>query len=160
MLDRFAFGFALLVAACGDGEASYGDPLDDPQLPPRGHADVLAWLEAKHYDSWRCEAEPHAARPGSGHSANRICSNAALVAGADDSGSFPAGSASVKELFTSSGSFRGYAVYRKMRDEAGGNSWYWYESLGDDIVANAEGDDTCTGCHGRAPRDFVYTVVR
>jgi hypothetical protein len=28
------------------------------------------------------------------------------------------------------------------------------------VIANGEGDGTCTGCHSRAPQDFLYTVVR
>lgn len=147
------------LAACDDGPASYGDEVADVQVPPRGSADVQTWLEAGHYLTWTCEAAPHPARPGSGHGANRICSNTALTLAADGSGSYPVGAAAVKEIFSSAGAIRQYAVYRKVEEGAGGDSWYWYEGLGDDIVANGEGDGTCTGCHSRAPRDFVYTVV-
>lgn len=149
----------LALVACDDGPESFGDPLDDPQLPPRGHTDVLTWIEAGHYLSWQCEPERHPARPGSGHGANRICSNAALAASTGD-GAFPAGAAAVKEVFNSSGGIRLYAVYRKVRDGSGGATWYWYEGLDDNVIANGEGDGTCTGCHGRAPRDFVYTIIR
>lgn len=149
----------LLLAACGDeGVASYGDPLDDPEVPARGSADVLTWLEAGYYLDWSCEPEPHPARPGSGHGANRICSNAALAAATGD-GPYPVGAAAVKEIFDGAGGIRLYAVYRKVADGTGGDTWYWYEGLGDDVIANAEGDGTCTGCHSGAPRDFVFTVV-
>jgi len=149
----------LLVAGCDTGPTSYGDDLADVQVPPRGSTDVLTWLAAGHYLSWTCEAERHPARPGSGHGANRICSNTALVLAADGAGPFPVGAAAVKEIYSDAGAIRQYAVYRKVEEGTGGASWYWYEGLGDDIVANGEDDGTCTGCHARAPRDFVYTVV-
>ena len=41
----------LVLAAC-DGPTSLGDPLDDPQLPPRGSDDVMTWIEAGHYLAW------------------------------------------------------------------------------------------------------------
>ncbi|MDQ3367475.1 MAG: hypothetical protein M3680_18805 [Myxococcota bacterium] len=148
-----------VLAACNDpGVDSFGDDVADVQVPPRGHADVFAWLEAGHYLAWSCEPEPHPRRPGSGHGPNRICSNTALQTAGGD-GPYPVGAAAVKEIFDDAGQLRQYAVYRKMTAGTGGDSWYWYEGFGDDVVANAEGDDTCTGCHGRAPRDFVYTVV-
>jgi len=149
----------LILAACSDpGPASFGDVVDDPQVPPRGQDDVLTWLEAGHYMEWSCEPEKHPPAPGSGHGPNRICSNDALVAAANLDGVFPPGAASVKEVFEADDSIV-YAVYRKMEDAEGGNSWYWYEGTRDGNVANGQGDDTCTGCHGRAPRDFVYTII-
>lgn len=149
--------FLFVLVACSDpGPPSFGDPLDDPQVPPRGADDILTWIEAGHYTAWACETASHPPRPGSGHGPNRICSNDALVAASDV---FPIGAASVKEVFESDGSIAAYAVYRKMTEETGGDSWYWYEGTRDGNVANGQGDDTCTGCHGRAPRDFVYTIV-
>jgi hypothetical protein len=149
----------LFVAARSDpGPASFNDVLDDPQVPPRGQDDVLTWLEAGHYQSWSCEPERHGPAPGSGHGPNRICSNDALVAAANLDTGFPPGAASVKEVFESDDSIV-YAVYRKMDETTGGNSWYWYEGDRDGNVANGQGDTTCTGCHGRAPRDFVYTII-
>jgi hypothetical protein len=156
---RPIFASLLLAAACGDGPASYGDPLDDPQLPPRGFEDVLTWLEAGHYLDWACEEAPHPARPGSGHGTNRICSNDLLSGAAEGTGPYPVGAAAVKELLGSDGAIRLYAVYRKVTAGSGGDTWYWYEGHRGDVIANGEGDGTCTGCHARAPRDFVYTVV-
>lgn len=150
--------FLLLVACGDDGPASLGDVLDDPELPPRGSADVLAWIEAGHYLTWSCEPEPHPARPGSGHGPNRICSNAALATATGD-GPYPAGAAAVKEILDDDGAIRLYAVYRKIADGTGGDTWYWYEGLGDNVIANGEGDGTCTGCHAGAPRDYVFTVI-
>ena len=151
----------LALAACSDGPESYDDDLTDRQVPARGTKDVLDWIERGFYLDWACEEAPHPARPGSGHSANRICSNAAL-AGFDGAGSFPLGAAAVKEIFADDGEIKQYAVYRKVTAAAGGDSWYWFEgaSGGGDVVANGEGDETCTGCHAGAPQDFVWTVVR
>ncbi len=152
--------FLILLVACSDpGPASFGDPLDDPQLPPRGQDDILTWIEAGHYNSWACETEPHPPAPGSGHGPNRICSNDVLVAAADLDSVFPPGAAAIKEVFDGDGAIAAYAVYRKIEELPGGNSWYWYEGTRDGNVANGQGDDTCTGCHGRAPRDFVYTII-
>lgn len=148
----------LALSACGDpGPASVGDPIDDPQLPPRGSADLATWLEAAHYNTWQCEAEPHDARPRSPHGRNRICSNDVLSA-ATGEGPFPVGAAAVKEIFDGD-AIEQYAVYRKVTDGTGGNTWYWFEGTRDDVVANGEGDGTCTGCHSSAPRDFVFTII-
>jgi len=149
---------SLALAACDDGPSTLHDPLDDPQLPARGHADIATWLEAGYYLGWHCEPDPHPARAGSPHGTNRICSNDALASATGD-GPFPVGAAAVKEVLDGT-SIHTYAVYRKVRDGSGGSTWYWYEGLRDDVIANGEGDGACTGCHGRAPRDFVYTVVR
>ena len=150
---------AVILAGCADpGPATVGDPLEDPQQPPRGSADLMAWIEAGHYLAWSCEPDRHPPRAGSGHSANRICSNDLMAADAGD-GPFAVGSAAVKEVFDGD-AIAVYAVYRKVAAGEGGATWYWFEGNRDHIVANGEGDSTCTGCHGGAPRDFAFTVVR
>ena len=154
---RSALSLALLIG-CTDGPASVGDPIDDPQLPARGADDIQTWIAAGYYKSWHCEPAPHPARPGSGHGENRICNNDLLHADAASEGPFPIGAAAVKEIYNGDRIVQ-YAVYRKVEAGTGGASWYWFEGLGDDIVANGTDDDTCTGCHARAPRDFVYTRV-
>ena len=149
------------LAACNDpGPDSFGDDVSNAQVPPRGSKDLLDWIGAGHYLAWTCEAEPHPKRPGSGHGPNRICSNTALRSSTGTE-PYPVGAAAVKEIYDSGGAIKQYAVYRKVEAGAGGDTWYWYEgaSGGGSVVANGEGDGTCTGCHGRAPRDFVYTVV-
>jgi hypothetical protein len=145
---------------CGDGPATVGDPIDDPQVPPRGHEDLLAWLEAGFYESWACEPEAVAGRTPAHGERNRICTNDALAAAPVGEGPYPVGAAAVKEVVDDAGNIRIHAVYRKVDAAAGGDSWYWFEGNRGNIVANGEGDSTCTGCHSSAPRDFVFTVVQ
>jgi hypothetical protein len=151
LLLVFAFG-------CDDGPTTVGDVVDDPQLPPRGSDDVMTWLEAGHYQSWACEPEAHPPRSPSAHGKNRICSND-LLAQASGTPAYPVGATSVKEIFDDSGRLSLYAVSRRVDDGSDGGSWYWFEGSRDRIVSNGEGDSTCTGCHSRAPRDFVFTVI-
>jgi hypothetical protein len=129
---------------------------DDPQLPPRGHAALAAWLGADHYRAWACEPAPHAARPPGAHGENRICSNAALSATA--SGPYPVGAAAVKELYRG-GALAGYAVGVKIAAPAAGASWYWYEAVGASVIADGVDRALCSGCHQSASRDFVFTRV-
>ena len=147
----------LAIAACTDsGPASFGDDLTHPQLPARGTADAPAWLAASYYHAWRCEATQHPGRSPSPHGKTRICNNDALHAAV--AGDFPAGAASVKEIYDGDAIVT-YAVARKLTEGAGGDSWYWYEGNPDKVYANGEGADNCTGCHTGAPRDFVFTIV-
>jgi hypothetical protein len=133
--------------------------------PTTGAADIERWLATGAYRAWRCEPERHAARPGSAHSANRICTNEALSA-SEGAGEFPVGAAAVKELFNNAGALTGYAVSVRVRAGGGGAGWYWYERLAPGrVVADSTGDrggarTICVSCHDGAPRDQVYTVVR
>jgi hypothetical protein len=159
MLHRVACcAFVIAGSGCDDGLESYGDDVQDVQVPPRGYRDLRAWLAAGHYLTWHCEPERHASRAPSPHGQNRICNNDVLHAAADDA-PFPVGSASVKELFNGAGEIRLFAVYRKAEVGTGGDSWYWYEGFGDDVAANGEGETSCTNCHKRAAHDYVFTVV-
>ncbi len=145
----------------------------DAQTPPQGtEAVISAWLTKGDYKGWHCESAPHAARSPSPHGQNRICNNTRLQMTA--SGNYPAGAASVKELYVTDGgtAIAGYAIGLKVNDGASvGASWYWYENNGMP-VANGKGDKSgneltvCTGCHQGAGsdsmhsgRDFVYTQV-
>jgi hypothetical protein len=141
------------------------DVVTSPPPPTTGAADIERWLAMGAYRAWRCEPERHAARPGSAHSANRICTNETLSA-SEGAGEFPVGSAAVKELFNSAGTLTGYAVSVRVREGGGGAGWYWYERLAPGrVVADSTGDrggarTICVSCHDGAPRDQVYTVVR
>src|SRR5215212_8866349 len=127
---------ALVLAGCTDtGPDSFGDDLDDPQLPARGTADAIAWLAAGHYQAWHCEATPHPGRSPSPHGKNRICNNDALHAAAP--GQFPSGSASVKEIYAGD-AIVSYALARKLTDGASGDAWYWYEGNPDKVYASSQ----------------------
>jgi hypothetical protein len=156
-LRAFLVG-AFVLAGCDDGPPSFGDPLDDPQVPPRGSEDVVTWIEAGHYQSWACEASAHPPRGNGAHGTNRICSNDA-IATSSGSGPFPVGAAAVKELLDSRGAISQYAVYLKIEEGEGGDTWYWFEGKRGDVPFNGIGESTCTNCHRGAPRDFVFTVV-
>lgn len=150
----------LWLGACGadvSDETSAGDDLSDPQLPARGTDDVVAWLDAGYYRSWHCEAERHPGRAPSPHGGARICDNDALHDAIAGGGPFPAGAASVKELFDGD-ALVGFAVARKLSDGTGGDRWYWYEAKGEKVYANSAGAGNCTGCHDAA-RDYIFTLL-
>lgn len=141
----------------------------DAQTPATGDpAVVRAWLDSKAYTKWACEPAPHPRRNGSGHSANRICSNTLLAN--HGAGEYPVGAASVKELFDANNNLNGYAMLLKTK-AGGAESFYWYENIGASVVANGLGDSgsaksVCTGCHsgagqnGQSGHDFVFTQVK
>ncbi len=165
---RFSFVLAasiLAVLGCSGGGAAPPDVAEGTgdafpgtaELPPRGAAAVRQWLAAGHYLMWTCEPAPHAARPPGAHGMTRVCSNAELAASI--SGDFPVGAASVKELHGSSG-ITGYALSARIDATAGAAGWYWFEVIGQSVVADGVGVGLCVNCHDGAPRDHVYTVVR
>jgi hypothetical protein len=155
-MPRWPLVCALALTACADpGSASLGDDLDDPQLPPRGSADLDTWLTAGKYLTWRCEPAAHAGRSPSPHGASRICNNDALSA--STTGPFPVGAAAVKEIFNGT-QMSGYAVARKLTAGTTGDGWYWYEDNNGHLFANAIGVSGCTGCHAQA-HDYVFTIV-
>ncbi len=157
------------------GDRDGATPGDD-QTPPQGAAKLDAWLKTGAYKVWSCESDVHARRIGSGHGANRICSNALISANSSATTDWPQGAASVKELYASESdtSPHGYAVYLKTEpDSAGGAAWYWYEVIDGSVIADGLGDSgaaktLCVGCHsgagtgqGGSPgaRDHVFTPV-
>lgn len=163
-MHRFA---CLLLAACAadsstppTGDPPVGDPPDPPaiddQSPPITHAEMGPWLADGAYLTWACEPDPHPARPPGAHGENRICSNDLLSATTD--GAYPIGAATVKELYRN-GAIGGYAVMRKLANTGAATDWYWYELIGTSVVADGRSPGVCTGCHGSAPRDFIYTRV-
>lgn len=145
------------LAGTTNGADLAGGGSGDDQTPPIGSAAELeAWLATGVYKKWPCEAERHPARSGSAHSANRICNNSKLAG--SSAGDYPAGSASVKELFDGSGALVGYAVGLRIR--SGPAAWFWYERVGTTTYANSLDAGLCSGCHRGAPRDHIFTQVR
>jgi hypothetical protein len=149
-----------LLAACGSGDspcASGFSCAGDAQTPATGKlSDIDAWIARGDYKQWKCEADPHDARPKSPHSKNRICSNTKLSENATDN--YPVGAATVKELYQGS-DITGYAIMLKIKAGTGGDSWYWFERLGGSTPANGPDDSTCTGCHASG-KDYIFTQVK
>ena len=146
------------LAATARDAGSDAAPISS-QLPPIGSATELEqWLATGAYKQWACEKDPHPARSGSAHVANRICSNDLLSGSA--SGEFPIGSASVKELYDGSGRITGYAVGVRTQAGALDGAWFWYERVGTTTYANGAGVPLCANCHRGAPRDYIFTQVR
>jgi len=177
VLGAMIVGFVSL--GCGDGE---GDGVGgsgaggaaglepDAQTPPQSAAAIEGWIAEGHYQDWQCEPTSHEARSPSPHGFNRICSNDLLTD--HDSGPYPAGAASVKELFDETGmDIVGYAVALHVSAGASGDTWYWFEKVSGGVVADGLGDDgpantICVGCHQGAGsdamhsgHDMVYTQV-
>lgn len=164
------------LLACGGSETTdpgTTPPTDDKQNPPTsGRVDIEAWLAKGFYKDWHCETAVHDARSPSPHGKNRICSNDKVSATA--SGNYPVDSAGVKELYDSAGTkIVGIAVYRKVKDGTGGDSWYWYErvpldsmaphdangTVADGVGSSGPAQSICVSCHQSASRDFVFTRV-
>jgi len=155
---RSALALLLTTIGCADEPRSFGDPVDDPELPPRGEADIEPWIDAGHYLAWRCEPVPVEVRLGSPHRPQtRTCSN--QLALAPGTGEFPVGAASVKEMYDDAGEIMGYGVSRKV-ELGGAPGWYWYERLRE-RNPNADGmnEGSCPGCHAGAARDFTFVVA-
>jgi hypothetical protein len=174
---------ALTLWACISCGGNPSPGLGDAQTPPTtGRVGVEAWLADGSYKSWHCEAAPHAPRPPSPHqNMNRICSND-LLSGAGP-GEYPVGSASVKELYESTGmTIVGYAVYLHSKMGTTSNTFYWYErvpltsSVPHDATSGVVADGfgggmaapevICVNCHKLAGsdashpgHDYVYTQV-
>ena len=166
-----AFALAALGAAAGcNGAAASSDasaasdgaaPAGVPERPPRGQKAIEAWLAQGHYRTapWRCEQGISPARGNGAHGRTRVCSNDLVFVG--DSGPFPAGAASVKEMYDADDRSNGYAVGLKIAPGDGDATWYWYERGGtsptSQPVADGVGVEECgPRCHKAAPRDNVY----
>lgn len=146
----------------GDGEPStgsdpdpttQGDPADE--LPPTQGAALEQWLAEGSYTSWAAESGPHpSAGPHGGDVRTFVNASlfASLTAGAQ---SHDVGAAVVKELFDGD-AVEGWAVMVKVASDEGGDGWYWYERVGNNIYADGLGDSLCVGCHS-AGIDHVRT---
>lgn len=162
-MTRRALVFLVFVACSGDpgtGKVA-GFEMGNADRPPTGADAVNRWLQDKHYERWACEASPHEERGSSPHDRNRICSN--MLISKHESGPYPVGASAVKELYEDD-KVNGYALYLKVREGTGSDTWYWFERIGSSIIADGVGSsgkpkDTCSDCHSSA-NDFVFTQVR
>lgn len=141
------------------GDASAPPPATggDAETPATGDAaTVKAWLESKAYTKWACEPAPHPGRAGTGHSANRICSNGLLSR--HGAGEYPVGAASVKELYATPQSAAPYGHAVMVHAQAGGcDTWFYFEQVNGNVVADGVGVDGCAGCHEGAGTDATHT---
>jgi hypothetical protein len=154
-----ALMFSLGCASAGDSTCAAGLACTgDAQTPATGAlANIDAWLVKEEFARWKCEPKATGASRDDAHGANRVCSNNLMSASAN--GDFPVGAANVKELFDSNGVRKGFAFAVKVKAGRAEDTWYWYEKIGSRIVANGVSDSTCTGCHSKSPRDYVYVRV-
>jgi hypothetical protein len=165
---RRGFQAALLLLCGGcNGQpvtadaGSAADAVMGSPSPPQGQAAIEAWLAAGAYlqPPWRCEGSIMAPRLNGAHGRNRTCSNELLLAA--DGVPYPAGAASVKEMFDLQSRPNGYAVSLKVAEGGGDQTWYWYERAGSSPTSRPVADgvavDICgSGCHADAPRDNVF----
>jgi cytochrome c553 len=148
----------------GAGDYVYFQVRDEAQLPTIGSADeVRVWLEAEHYKRWTCESDKTQKNDGAAaihvHALNRVCTNGRLTTARKSAGKWPAGVASVKEIYDGD-TISGIDVsFKVTADSNDGNGWYWYNGNSADF-----GLTGCTGCHAAAGSDpehpgagdFVY----
>jgi hypothetical protein len=133
-----------------------------PAIPTSG-PEMLAWLQAGSYLDWARESGLHPSRGPHAQQVLTYINEPLLDSLAAGNESHPSGSASVKELFNSSGERIGWAASVKAQDDsAGGMGWYWYEGFGTSIPFTGFGLSICTGCHGDArsglpSKDFVLS---
>jgi hypothetical protein len=129
-------------------------------LPPTDSAALFTWLADGSYLDWESESAIHPSAGPHGGDVRTFVNDTLLGSLADGASSHPAGSASVKELY-SAGELRGWATFVKTSDDsAEGDNWFWYENFS---VTNASspvaadfGVGLCVDCHV-AGRDYVLT---
>ncbi len=178
---------AAALGACGGGDdappssptpdATTSSPDADPggdtdaapspdAAPPGGDVEVptdsavlFPFLQRGDYKGFPAESAAH---PSEGpHGAVRTYINPALEASlAAQNAEHPVGAAAIKELYSSGGELRGWAVSVKVEpDSADGDGWYWYEVFsttdGSNPVADGDGVPLCAGCHGDTGNDYV-----
>lgn len=125
---------------------------------PTNADDLMKFLQEGKYKSWPKESKVHAATLGSPHGPVLVYVNEILDQSLKAGNStHPVGAASIKELYQSDmTTLNGYAVMVKATAGSGGNTWYWYEKIGSNVVANSTGAVVCTGCHSPG-KDFFRT---
>lgn len=154
---------AVFCVLLGGGVGCQADDGDTPLTMtaegpiPQGDRDALLdWLEGGGYLDWDAESSVHdGAGPHFG--AVRTYVNPELIAslGAEAT-EHPLDSATVKELYGSGTSVRGWSVSIKIVEGLGGDGWYWYEFYDGAVLADDDGLSVCTGCHASG-NDFVLS---
>ena len=141
-------------------------PEPTPDKPPTSGVPtdtkgLFAFLKAGKFLSWKKESKVHPAI--AIHSSQaRVFINTALDKSLSAGNkSHPVGSASVKELYDSTGkTLRGWAVMVKVANAGNVNDWYWYETFNTTSAANpvasGRGISLCYGCHSSG-KDYFRT---
>lgn len=120
---------------------------------PTNATDIEAFLTADGYSGWDAESAVHGSSGPHGMVRTFINDDLANSLTASNA-SHPVCAASVKELYENDGTtLLGYAVMVKVTDGTTGDDWYWYERIGNNVVADGTGVGGCTGCHS-AGTDF------
>lgn len=114
---------------------------------PGEHAALEAFLEADSYLDWPKEAAIHAS-PIHGDGVRVFYGPLAAQTVRSGAETFPAGAATVKELWKD-GAIHGFSVWVKTdADSQQGKGFYWYESFDNgSTVIEGQGHATCVGCH-------------
>jgi hypothetical protein len=154
---------AALAALLGIGCGNNGPPEDPRQLPPiTSTDDINNWLADGYYKTWHCEPAIRDPLGVSPHGKSRTCSNE-LLSTLPDTGEYPVGAASVKELADNNGSLKGYSISRHVAAGSRASTWFWFErNIQGTVVAAGTGErmpqDVCSNCHVRAA-DATFTGI-
>ncbi len=152
------------MGACADPEPATGDgglpPPDenaDPMVVPTEAEALLAWLVAEPYLDWPGESAVHGSTGPHFGDVQTFVLPVLVDSFEAGNAQHPAGSATVKELYGTGESRRGWSVSVKLADDSdGGQQWYWYEWFDGATLAASAGLSVCTGCHSGG-QDFVLT---
>jgi hypothetical protein len=152
--------FVFFAAACSGKDPDLGKPVtENPcDIPVDNLSAMKAWVEEEQYLDWPSEPAPHdSAGPHFGNVRTWISPELeeSLLGGED---LHPLCSATVKELYGSGTSRRGWAASVKVSDTGTSSNWYWFEVYDGETLAAGTDIDLCTGCHSSGP-DFVRTTV-
>ncbi len=147
------------TAGCPGTTAGCPGTTDGEPGIPTNSEELVPWLEAGNYEGWPAESQIHEPTNGSPHGRVRVFINDVLEDSLmAESSAHPMGAASVKEIYNGQDAFIGWAVEVKVQaDSNGGDGWYWYEVINDNVYADGLGEGICTGCHSSSGVDFVLT---
>jgi len=123
---------------------------------PTDADELLVWLQDGEYLEWAADPAP---REGTRVHNNPVRSfanaelDASLQAGNTE---HPIGSASVKELQAGPNPI-GWAVMVKVAEGTGPRTWYWYEIIGGNEIADGRNEPLCSDCHESSSQDYFLS---